>query len=118
LAFVAERDDDGKRLSAGCLYRIAGQTPPARLWTLTVYDADGELMDNPVHRTGFNSREILRREDGSFEIAVAASVQPGNWLPVAGDTDLRLVLRLYDTPLTSSGIGDASLPAIQRGECR
>lgn len=118
LAFVADRDARGDRLLARCLYRVDGQTPLARLWTLTVYDGNGQLMDNPVHRTSFTSREILRREDGSFSIALASEAQPGNWLPVAGQGDLRLVLRLYDTPLTSSDIGDATLPTIDRGECR
>jgi hypothetical protein len=37
---------------------------------------------------------------------------------VEGDADLRLVLRLYDTPLTSSGIGEVALPTIERGTCR
>ncbi|MCX5512153.1 hypothetical protein C3941_08785 [Kaistia algarum] len=118
LAFIADHDAQGRRLSGRCLYRIDGQTPLARLWTLTVYDREGHLMANPAGRTSFTSREILRREDGSFAIAVSSEVQPGNWLPVASDADLRLVLRLYDTPLTSSGIGDAALPAIKRGPCR
>lgn len=118
LAFIAETDHDGARLAGHCDYRVVGQTPTARLWTLTAYDGDGHLMDNPAHRTGFHSRQILRREDGSFVIALSAEAEPGNWLPIRGDDGLRLVLRLYDTPLTSSGIGDATLPAIEKVACR
>lgn len=118
LAFVADYDDGDERLQSRCSYIVEGQTPPARLWTLTVYDGDGHLMDNPVRRTSFTSREILRREDGSFAITVAAEAEPGNWLPVQPDNDLRLVLRLYDTPLTSSGVGDAGMPSIRQVSCR
>lgn len=118
IAFVADHDSAGDRLSGRCSYDVVGQTPPARLWTLTVYDGEGQLMRNPIGRTEFVSREILRREDGTFAITLAPDVVPGNWLPVDRDADLRLVLRLYDTPLTSSGVGDAVLPAIARGSCR
>mgnify|MGYP001809776472 CR=1 FL=1 len=118
IAFLADSDDSGAPLSGRCDYRVAGQTPPARLWTLTAEDGEGNLYETPARRSGFNSREILRREDGSFTITVAADVAPGNWLPVAGDGPIRLTLRLYDTPLTSSGIGEAALPTIERGSCR
>ncbi len=118
IAFVAESDDTGAKLSARCRYAITGQTPAARLWTLTAEDGAGNLFETPARRGGFHSREILRREDGSFTITVASDVAPGNWLPVAGDGPIRLTLRLYDTPLTSSGIGEAVLPAIQRESCR
>lgn len=118
IAFVADHDSSGRRLSGRCSYEVRGQTPPARLWTLTAYDGDGQLIRNPVGRTEFASREILRREDGSFAITLSPEVVPGNWLPTDPEADLRLVLRLYDTPLTSSGIEDATLPIIARGNCR
>lgn len=118
LAFAAEEDSDGQRLRGACRYRVTGQTPPARLWTLTAYDGDGHLMDNPARRTAFHSREILRREDGSFEIAVARTPEPGNWLPVSTTGRIRLILRLYDTPLAGgASIGDIAMPAITKVDC-
>lgn len=118
LAFTATADADGAALSGACSYEIRGETPPARLWTLAAYDARGELMATPTGRTGFNSREILRRPDGRFDIAVAATAQPGNWLPVAGGGRFWLVLRLYDTPLTAEA-PDAQrvMPHIARIAC-
>ncbi len=118
IAFLATADDGGNQLVARCVYVVTGQTPPARLWTLTVTDEDGRLFKTPAGRSGFHSREILRAEDGSFTIAIAADATAGNWLPVTGSGPLRLMLRLYDTPLTSSGIGAATLPAIERRSCR
>jgi hypothetical protein len=118
LAFTAEADDLGEPLVGSCSYEISGQTPPARLWTLTAYDQEGRLFANPARRSSFHSREILRRGDGTFVIAVSPEVQPGNWLPVVPRASFRLVVRLYDTPLTSRGqTPEATMPAIRRTAC-
>jgi hypothetical protein len=119
LAFTAIADQDGAPLAGNCTYRLDGQTPAARLWTLTAYDGDGRLMANPARRTGFHSREILRRQDGSFVISVSNRVQPGNWLPVSTDGPFSLVYRLYDTPLTTAGeASDTMMPRVVREDCR
>ncbi len=88
LTFTATADQDGAPLAGGCTYRLDGQTPAARLWTLTAYDGSGRLMANAARRTGFHSREILRRIDGSFAIAVSSEVQPGQ---LVADLDRRAV---------------------------
>lgn len=116
LTFLATRDDGGAPLDAACTYRIEGTMPPTRLWTLAATDTDGRSFENPAGRFGFDSREILRREDGSFAVTLSRSVQPGNWLP-AGRGPILLTLRLYDTPLTESGVEDATLPAVVRVAC-
>ncbi len=109
----------GEPLSGSCVYQVVGQTPAARLWTLTAYDADGRLMVNAARRFGFHSREILRRPDGSFVITVSLEVAPGNWLPVGRVDHFRLVLRLYDTPLTTgSRIADLVMPDIRKVSCQ
>jgi hypothetical protein len=119
LAFTATHDQEGEPLTGTCTYRIDGQTPAARLWTLTAYDGNGRLMANAARRTGFHSREILRRQDGSFLITAAQEVQPGNWLPIATNGPFRLVFRLYDTPLTTGGeVSDTAMPRIERESCR
>jgi hypothetical protein len=118
LSFTAEEDTDGDNLSGHCTYEVVGKTPAARLWTLTAYDDAGRLMVNIAHRPGFHSREIVRRPDGSFIIVVSAAVHSGNWLPVATVDRIRLVLRLYDTPLTTgSQIADLDMPAITKVGC-
>ena len=119
LAFTAVTDNEGESLSGNCVYSIDGQTPAARLWTLTVYDAEGRLMVNPAHRSGFHSREIVRRPDGSFSIIASADVTPGNWLPTARLEDLQFVLRLYDTPLTTAtDFSNIDMPRIDRVRCQ
>ncbi|MBN9023356.1 MAG: DUF1214 domain-containing protein [Rhizobiales bacterium] len=119
LAFTARTDQEGRPLEGRCTYRLEGTTPAARLWTLTAYDRADRLMANAARRTGFHSREILRRQDGGFLISVSGDVQPGNWLPIATDGPFSLVFRFYDTPLTTGGSGaDSMMPRIEREGCR
>lgn len=117
LAFFAEVDSNGAPLDGRCDYRVADTTPPARFWTLGAADPEGALIDNPAGRHAFTSSEILRREGGAFEIAVAASARPGNWLPVAR-APFVLILRLYETPLDTETAPDPSIfPKIVKIHC-
>jgi hypothetical protein len=118
LSFTADRDTDGAALTGACSYEIAGETPAARMWTLTAYDSAGRLMVNVARRPGFHSREIVRNTDGTFVIVVSTAVAAGNWLPIAPVNAFSLVLRLYDTPLTTgSQIGNLVMPDIHRVAC-
>lgn len=118
IAFTTRTDSAGEPLDTACTYEVVGQTPAARMWTLTAYDGDGRLMVNAARRTSFHSREILRRPDGSFVITIAPDVMAGNWLPIARADRLQLVLRLYDTPLTTgSRLADLVMPEVRKVSC-
>lgn len=120
LAFEADEDSRGRPLNLSCDYRIAGLTPPARLWTLAIYRPGGELIrdrDGKVAAT--HSGKLLRFADGSFRIQISSRPRPGNWLPVAGTGRFYFVLRVYDTPVTStSGLATPRMPEIVREDCR
>lgn len=120
LAFEATRDREGKNLSATCTYEIAGSTSTARMWTLTAYDLDGKLILNDgVFVSGIYSGNIVRFPDSSFVVHVGSTPSSGNWLPIRGDSRMKLVLRLYDTPITSnSGLADTQMPRIQSTGCQ
>ena len=113
--------DDGKRLlDATCTYRVAGVTPPARAWTLTVAGRGARDPGRPLLREGFTSTEVLREADGSFSILLGPQVQPGNWLPMPrAQGPVRLALRLYDTPVAASAgtVERAAVPTIVRLGC-
>ena len=114
VAFFAASDDRGRALDGRCVVTVSGITPPARFWTLAIYDADGRLIPNGANRYGFTSQEIARQADGNFEIVVSARARPGNWLPTGGIDRYVAVLRLYDTPVgvATRSAKDAPMPAV------
>lgn len=117
LALFAATDDLGRPLIGACNYRIAGQTPTARLWTMAVEHADGRTANGEgVHAIG--SDGLLRAPDGSFAVAISRRPQPGNWLSAAGPGRFRIVVRLYDTTVrTVTALTDLSMPRIERSGC-
>jgi hypothetical protein len=119
IAFFAQADDQGRPFDGRCDIELSGITPPARFWTLTLYDRDGKPVANSINRYGFTSREVVRRADGSFTITISPRARPGNWLPTGGIGGFQLVLRFYDTPVgVSTRAGrEAPMPAITTRGC-
>lgn len=119
IAFFARTDDTGRLLDGRCETVLAGITPAARFWTLTLYDPDGRLIANAANRYGFTSQEVTRKADGQFEIVVAPRARAGNWLPTGGADHIVLALRLYDTPVgATTRLGrEALMPSISEGAC-
>ncbi|MCG6203194.1 DUF1214 domain-containing protein [Rhodopseudomonas sp. HC1] len=119
IAFIAKADDNKRALDGRCDVEVSGVTPPARFWTLTLYDPRGALIANGVERYGFTSQEIVRSADGEFKIRVAARSRAGNWLPTGGVDRYILMLRLYDTPVgvATRTQRDAPMPAITTVGC-
>jgi hypothetical protein len=120
VAFMARTDDQGHPLDGRCDTVISGTTPQARYFTLTLYEPDGKLAANSLDRQGFTSHELIRNQDGSFEITVAPRTRAGNWLPTGGVERYVLVMRFYDTSLgiaTRAG-REAPMPTLtSTGNC-
>ena len=122
LAFEASKDSTGKALRLECNYRLEGNTAKAKLWTLTPYKFDGSAVKSadspnlvPQHT---NSTRLVRFADGTFQIAIGRQPAPGNWLATEGKGSFRLVMRLYNTPITSSsGMVDPAMPTINNLGC-
>lgn len=119
VSFTTQADDSGKVLDGRCDVVLSGITPAARFWTLTLYNAGGELVANSVSRYGFTSQEIVRHADGSFELVVGPRANPGNWLPTGGVERYALVLRFYDTAVgVSTKAGrEVPMPAVSTRSC-
>ena len=119
LHFLAKSDESGGELNARCEYFVRGPMPVARYWTLSPMTPAGGRLLPDGHRTGFTSAEIARNADGTFEIVVASEVRPGNWLPVLPATPFQLMLRIYDTQVSSTAavIDARTMPHIARGAC-
>ncbi|HVU39570.1 MAG: DUF1214 domain-containing protein [Xanthobacteraceae bacterium] len=119
VAFFARADDKGQELDGRCTFALIGMTPPARYWTVTLYNSRGGLVANALDRHGFTSQEIIRDVDGHFTIAVAPQARPGNWLPTGGIERFVLVWRLYDTPIgvATATMKEGPMPAVERKGC-
>jgi hypothetical protein len=118
LQFVAENDSDGQALERACTYRIDGKTPVATLWTLTATDPDGRNVAASEALAFLDSEHLSRAADGSAVIAVGPSLSAGDWLETSGTGPLRLVLNLYDTPLTGNlDWSTSEMPSITRERC-
>lgn len=120
LSFQADQDDRGEKLSAACDYRLSGQTPIARAWSLYVARPDGQAITASEGRPmALNSWTVLRRDDSSFNVDLSSEAKPGNWLSLSGSGPFRLVLTLLDTPTAgSSGLLDLAMPSLVRVGCR
>ncbi|WP_417667383.1 DUF1214 domain-containing protein [Roseibium sp.] len=122
LALTARTDSTGRSLDPACTYRISGNTPTARLWTLTSSDLYGRLTPTLAGRTHISSEQLLRHEDGSFAVTASQRPHSGNWLPLASEPQvengLMFTFRLYDAPVTTgSALSGAEMPAIERLAC-
>ena len=96
-------DSDRQPLSGTHDYRLhfdPGRTPPASaFWSLTMYDADGYLVGNPIHRYAIRDRTpgLRYNSDGSLDIYISRTAPSGhesNGLPAPAG-EFSLILRLY-----------------------
>ena len=96
-------DDTGKPLDGANKYTLhfdKGDTPPAdAFWSVTLYDAEGFQVANPLNRFNLASWMPLKSNaDGSFDLYFQ-NESPGadkeaNWLP-APKGAFNLLMRLY-----------------------
>lgn len=105
---LALLDRTGAPLSGAKKYVVhipAGGLPPVTddgFWSMTVYDNDGFIVPNPIHRYAVNDRTDLHTNaDGSIDIYVQATPptdpdQAQNWLPTPAG-GFRILWRLYGT---------------------
>ena len=118
LTLLALTDDSGEPLTQACDYRIVGQTPPARLWTVALEDPDGRVVDGVGGAAALASDTLLRAPDGSFEIMLSARPQTGNWISTKEAARFRVVVRLYDTTArTGTELTTLFMPRIARDRC-
>ena len=120
LVFIASSDGNGAKLVGNCNYVVAGQTPPARFWTLHATGKGNQLLPaDPAFPSSFHSQNVLKEQSGNFSIAVSDRPKPGNWLAVGKSKGrFNLVMTLFDTPTAgSSRLLELQMPRIERGEC-
>lgn len=118
LAFFAMQDDSGEPLTSRCTYQLVGTIPRGRLWTLTSQRLTDNLELKASSTRFVTSKEVIWQEDERLAITISKTAQPGNWLPLLMQDTFILILRIYDTPLTSGALDAAiNTPLIRKGEC-
>ena len=123
--FVRGADDEGRRLSADCDYRISGEDMPAQWWSITLYNtADSMLPINEDEALSVDATSIVREgesESGPWEARIAAE-RPGdtlNWISSRNSQGFDVLLRLYvpDDALLSDPETTLPPPSITRLSC-
>jgi len=118
LVLLALTDDSGAPLTTSCEYRVVGQTPPARLWTVAVEDPDGHVIEGDNGAAALGSDTLLRAPDGSFQIVLSPTPQTGNWISTKDAKHFRVAVRLYDTTArTGTELTTLFMPRIARDGC-
>jgi len=115
-------DADGNPLMAGVsnvLHFDKSELPPVEaFWSLTMYDAEGFPVPNPIKRYAIGDRDPLKyNNDGSLDIYIQPE-SPGrnkesNWLPAPESGELNITMRLY-SPQIEALDGRWNPPAVRR----
>jgi hypothetical protein len=115
-------DADGASIVAENQYVLhfdKNQLPPVdAFWSLTMYDAEGFQVPNPIDRFAIGDRDPLAfNADGSLDLYIQRE-NPGpgkesNWLPAPPSGPLGLTMRLY-APREELLDGAWNPPAIRR----
>lgn len=97
-------DANGQTLNGSNRYELhfaREQIPPVNaFWSVTMYDTDSYLVDNPLNRYSLGDRDPLTfHPDGSLTLYLL-SESPGaekehNWLPTPKEGEFKIALRLY-----------------------
>jgi hypothetical protein len=115
-------DQEGRKVTAENRYVLRferGRQPPVEaFWSLTMYDAEGFQVANPLNRFAIGDRDALQPgPDGAIELLIQHA-DPGeagraNWLPAPASGELGLTLRLY-APRAEALDGRWTPPALRR----
>jgi hypothetical protein len=98
-----------------------GEMPPTKnFWSLSMYDKDGYVVENPIKRYAVGDRSKFTYDlVGSLTIHIQREApdkdKQSNWLPSTQAGPFKLYMRLY-TPEQKVLDGNWSPPAVQKSE--
>ena len=121
---ILAADSDGRPLTGDKKYVIhftKEQLPPVdAFWSITMYDAEGFQVANPLNRFAIGDRDDLKfNADGSLDIYMQhdspGSDKESNWLPSPASGVLGVTMRLY-APRAEILDGRWAPPAVQAAD--
>ena len=114
-----DTDVTGAALTGEKTYTIHFETLPPTLeggfWSVTAYNEENFLIDNPIDRYCINDRSAYRRnEDGTLDLVLSkeAPEDTSNWLPVS-DGEFHLFMRIYLPDMTALETWEAPVIRVQ-----
>ena len=114
-----DTDVTGAALTGEKTYTIHFETLPPTLeggfWSVTAYNEENFLIDNPIDRYCINDRSAYRRnEDGTLDLVLSkeAPADTSNWLPVS-DGEFHLFMRIYLPDMTALETWEAPVIRVQ-----
>lgn len=116
---VRARDENGRRLSDDCAYRLSAGALPARWWSVTIYAADNFLPVNGDDAQSIDATRVARGAGGGWSARIAPSRNgEANWISSRNAGRFDLQLRLYN-PAASvlADVGGAAFPRIETIGC-
>jgi hypothetical protein len=120
---ISNQDGAGQPYSGNFRYVMSfppGQAPSANgFWSLTMYDENYFLVENPLGRYTLSARDQLKfNDDGSLDLYLQrhppGAGRESNWLP-APEEKFILMLRFY-WPKESLLKGTWKIPPVKRGD--
>ncbi len=119
---LAVADSEGRPLEGAARYALSfkkDELPPAdAFWSITMYDAQGFQVANPLNRFAIGDRDALAyNPDGSLDLYIQHE-SPGaeketNWLPAPASGALGVTMRIYAPKLPALD-GRWAPPAVTR----
>jgi len=98
---ISETDSDGAPFDSSAnkyVLRFEENQIPKNSWSLTVYDTDGFLMQNPLNRYVLTGDKLKKNSDGSLNIYIQkdkpAKDKENNWLPTP-QKNFKLLFKIY-----------------------
>ena len=112
-------DVTGAALNGEKTYTIHFETLPPTLeggfWSVTAYNEENFLIDNPINRYCINDRSAYQlNDDGSLDLVLSkeAPEDTSNWLPVP-DGEFHLFMRIYLPDMTALETWEAPVIRVQ-----
>jgi len=114
--YSSHKDSDGNALDASCRYTMSGGGFPTRWWSVTIYDEEYFLIENPQKRYSITAKSLDVDASGHWQTSIHKGQGAGLITPPAGP--FNLILRLYNPDAqVLANPASVNVPEIRKESC-